>query len=272
MNSAKFNAMLKAARELLRLYHAGTETDPHVVRWAQELTAANPTEKRRPSPLRDTILAQFDGRDGLSREQIAAGITGKTERDIASALHDMSHREPRYLWMHRHKGHKCGRYYTSQAARDAAARDEHAALAAALELAERRRQQKIAKVEANRVARAEKRKAAKPAQSAKQPKKPEPIELAPARKAFNGAVATFKERPTLTAPKTTNARVNPDQGMPWAPKPKAETPSPTIDPNDERIQRGTPYTHDPRYQCAPNERPAGAGFAAEWARLRGAHA
>lgn len=258
MNSAKFNAVLKAAREILRLYHAGTETDPHVVRWAQELTAANPALKRRPSPLRDTILAQFDGRDGLSRDEIAAGITGKTERDIASALHDMSHREPRYLWMHRHKGHKCGRYYTSQAARDSAAKDEHAALAAALELAERKRQQKLAKVEANRVARAEKRKAANP--PIVPVKKADPIELTPARKAFNGAVSTFKAR--LTTPKTANARVNPDQGGAWAPKPKAQTPSPTIDPNDKRIQRGTPYTHDARYQCAPNERPFGAGFSA----------
>ena len=67
---------------------------------------------------------------------------------------------------------------------------------------------------------------------------------------------------TLFAPKTANARVNPDQGGAWAPKPKAATPSPTIDPNDERIQRGTAYTHDPRYQCAPNERPFGAGFSA----------
>lgn len=27
--------------------------------------------------------------------------------------------------------------------------------------------------------------------------------------------------------------------------------------------------YDPRYQCAPGERPHGAGFAAEWQRLMG---
>lgn len=43
MNTAQINAMLHAARDLLR--HAGVETDSHTVRWAQTLVAANPRDK-----------------------------------------------------------------------------------------------------------------------------------------------------------------------------------------------------------------------------------
>lgn len=71
---------------------------------------------------------------------------------------------------------------------------------------------------------------------------------------------------TLFAPKTANARVNPDQGGAWAPKPKAS--------QEVVIPPGLQVTVCPGYR-APHERWAderqdGAGFAAEWARLRGA--
>lgn len=38
--------------------------------------------------------------------------------------------------------------------------------------------------------------------------------------------------------------------------------TPVIHPADVQVQRGPGWLHDPRYQCAPGERPYGAGFAA----------
>jgi hypothetical protein len=298
MNIEAFNRMLRSARDLLAKYHEGVTFDPATVQWAQELVAANPTDKRRSSPLRDAVLALFDvdplrKSTGMTSGEMA-GLVGLTTKDLAANLYHMVHGACPILWAHQPRGARWAQHFDTAAARDAFA----AQAAQAEQAEEQRRQERRLAAEARskeikelRAARAQRRAereqrraeaAAAPAPPPKIPrlakttrprehvKKPEPIELSPARKAFNGAVSTFKERSTLTTPKTANARVNPDQGGAWAPKPKAEVQA-TI-PEGLQVQRGEAYTHDPRYQCAPNERPAGAGFAAEWARLRGAQA
>lgn len=46
------------------------------------------------------------------------------------------------------------------------------------------------------------------------------------------------------------------------PKPRSRVDQPTIVPAGLVTERTNDLTHDPRYQCAPGERPHGAGFAA----------
>lgn len=236
MNTTQFNAMHAVATDLLARYHAGAEFDEHTVRWAQALIAGNPTPKRRPTPVADKVLELLaDHPEGLT-SRVIADTTQVNEKAISSML--------RRGDIHKTLSLFPPLYFTSAAAADAYKPPP--------------KPEKPPKIP----------RLAKTPRPREHVKKPEPIELSPARKAFNGAVSTFKERATLTTPKTANARVNPDQGGAWAPKPKAEVQA-TI-PEGLQVQRGEAYTHDPRYQCAPDERPAGAGFAAEWARLRGA--
>lgn len=92
MNIPQFNAMLRSARDMLARYHAGAEFDPETVKWAQALTAANPVDKRRPSPMRDRALALFE--DPQHR------ATGLTVRRIA----ELAHVEPKTVNDINHRG------------------------------------------------------------------------------------------------------------------------------------------------------------------------
>jgi hypothetical protein len=261
MNTAQFNGMLHAARAMVAAYHDGTKFDEQSIRWAQTLVDANPTDKRRPSPMRDAILALFEGKEaaGLRRDEIAAGLPTEVEPgNLVAVMYDLTKREPVHLWIHRPRGDKWGRYYPTKQYRDAAADAEASNLAVALEAKAKERSARLDKNAAAKAARAAAKEAAKTTKVPKQTA--EKHDTA----GFNGTSETFKARVAkLATPKDApnpRSRINPDQGLPWVEKPKAEI-KPTI-PAGLKVQYGPSYTHDPRVQCAPNEKPFGAGFSA----------
>jgi hypothetical protein len=46
MTPTQFNLMLQAARTLLAHHESGRKCDPHALRWARDLLAANPVPKK----------------------------------------------------------------------------------------------------------------------------------------------------------------------------------------------------------------------------------
>lgn len=203
MNSKDFNAMLAAARAMLKTHREGVKLDEHAVKWAQALVVANPTDKRRPSPMRDCILEMFEGREGsgLRRDDISASMHPLPgPANLAAMLHDMTHREPVYLWMHRRKGQTRGRYYVTRKARDDAADADAASLSLALEARAKERAARLAKNDAAFAARA-------------------------VAKAQEKAQKKAESKPRYA---TTRKTASGSAGSP---------PSPTIAPNDPRIQR-----------------------------------
>lgn len=279
MNTRQFNRMLRSANAMLANHNSGAEIDPESIAWARALTAANPSEKRFAAPTRDAVLALFDGHPerratGLLVGDINVLIDHGSRNGLASALHYMTRQEPPTMWALK-TGSWC-RYFPTAEDRDAyAAAREAEAEARQGEIAQERHRRQ-AEVRAAREARNQER-----ARVAQEKRAAESEERA-AERAERRAAAKLAARSAKVAtpkpakqPKTgaemllraaklrrVRGRVNPDQGGPWAPKPKIEVPSPVIAPDDPRIQRGPSYTHDPRFQVAPGERPFGAGFSA----------
>jgi hypothetical protein len=290
MKTEDFNRMLRSARDLLAKYHEGVTFDETTISWAQELTAANPVDKRRPTPKTDVVLALFDlseaARDGLTCAQIGAQLPEQSSRDMASLLYNLTHKK--LLWLHRPKGSKCCSYYATERARDAAAK-RHADAVALATMADQERREELRRAasekrlarEAALEARAQRRTAREQRRAeaaavppklkiprlakTKPPRKPRDA-MTTARKAFNDANSKPKACLPPSAPKLSNpVRGRHSQGL-ARPMSAAEP----IIPPGLQVQVCPGY-RAPHERWA-DERPAGAGFAAEWARLRGAQA
>jgi uncharacterized protein YceH (UPF0502 family) len=255
MNTAQFNAMLHAARELLRLYHAGTETDPHVVRWAQTLVAENPRDKRRPQPIADVFLALFDDPEtrvaGLTTRAAETGTKFST-KTVRKAFYRLTH--DGQLWLlPRAPGERAGRYFAAAADRDAAQKAKPA-------------RQDVAPAAERQVAAGVVAKSAAVPKTAQKPKKepkmkiPRLAKTPPPRQsqAFNGA----GQEPH--APMAAKVPRNPDVKKPAKGKITREEwqSLPAENPNNVQPQIGPGLGYDSRYQLPPDARVPGAGFAA----------
>ena len=197
MKTEDFNRMLRSARDMLARYHEGVTFDPATVHWAQELTAANPVDKRRPTPKTDKLMDLFVDpvarKNGLTFVEMAA-MLGEKE-DVNSARVKLVSKLCMQRKMFSARDGRCARYFVTGAERDAW-----------------RGTPKAKPEQAPKIPRLAK--TARPRQHVKRPIEAQQIPQ-----------ALFNPKTPKVAP--------PASGSVFIPS----APSPTIDPNDPRIQR-----------------------------------